>query len=102
MEHFCKNNDDGVEYYSKFNKPKDKHGYFNFIGVTKDEVDTALANGTGVLFESRQALKQNLAYWFQRRAAYPSTEEQLDKLYHDGYDAWKASIQAVKNQFPKP
>lgn len=33
---------------------------------------------------------------------YPSIEEQLDILYHQGYDGWKNSIKAVKDKFPKP
>ena len=37
-----------------------------------------------------------------RAAAYPSYAEQFDILFHDGYDAWKAVIQAVKDQHPKP
>lgn len=37
-----------------------------------------------------------------RAKAYPSIADQLDTLYHGGYDAWKATIEAVKNQFPKP
>ncbi len=37
-----------------------------------------------------------------RKAAYPTFADQFDLLYHGGYDAWKASIDAVKNQFPKP
>jgi hypothetical protein len=41
-------------------------------------------------------------YAQERAQAYPSIVDQLDLLYHDGYDAWKAEIQAVKNQFPKP
>lgn len=41
-------------------------------------------------------------YQRQRAAAYPSIVDQLDTLYHGGYDAWKASIAAVKQQFPKP
>lgn len=41
-------------------------------------------------------------YQRQRAAAYPSITDQLDTLYHGGYDAWKASIAAVKQQFPKP
>ena len=36
-----------------------------------------------------------------RSAAYPSFAEQFDTLYHGGYDAWKSSIQSVKDQFPK-
>lgn len=38
----------------------------------------------------------------KRAAAYPSIADQLDTLYHGGYDAWKATITAVKEEFPKP
>jgi len=41
------------------------------------------------------------AYKYQRAAEYPSVTEQLDTLYHGGYDAWKAQIQAVKDRYPK-
>jgi hypothetical protein len=41
-------------------------------------------------------------YVEQRRAAYPSVVDQLDTLYHGGYDAWKATIQQVKDEIPKP
>lgn len=37
-----------------------------------------------------------------RAAAYPSYGEQFDILFHQGYDAWKAVIQKVKDQHPKP
>jgi hypothetical protein len=41
-------------------------------------------------------------YKYKRAAAYPSIQDQLDTLYHGGYDAWKATITAVKEEFPKP
>jgi hypothetical protein len=41
------------------------------------------------------------AYKYARAAEYPSITDQLDTLYHGGYDAWKAQIQAVKERFPK-
>lgn len=41
-------------------------------------------------------------YQFDRAQAYPSITDQLDTLYHGGYDAWKATITAVKEEFPKP
>jgi hypothetical protein len=41
-------------------------------------------------------------YQRQRATAYPSIADQLDTLYHGGYDAWKATITAVKEEFPKP
>jgi hypothetical protein len=41
------------------------------------------------------------AYKYLRAAEYPSITEQLDTLYHGGYDAWKAEIQAIKDKYPK-
>lgn len=41
------------------------------------------------------------AYKYKRAAEYPSIVDQLDTLYHGGYDAWKATIQAVKDKYPK-
>jgi hypothetical protein len=41
-------------------------------------------------------------YVEQRRTAYPSIVDQLDTLYHGGYDAWKATIKQVKDEIPKP
>jgi hypothetical protein len=45
---------------------------------------------------------QNTEYQRDRASAYPSIEEQLDVLYHQGYDGWKASIDEVKDKYPKP
>jgi hypothetical protein len=41
-------------------------------------------------------------YQRDRRQAYPSIADQLDTLYHGGYDSWKAEITAIKQQYPKP
>lgn len=41
-------------------------------------------------------------YKQQRTAEYPSITDQLDTLYHGGFDAWKAEIDAVKAKYPKP
>ena len=43
----------------------------------------------------------NNKYQRDRAAEYPSWEDQLDKIYHDGIDAWKADIKAVKDKYPK-
>ena len=40
-------------------------------------------------------------YKYDRASAYPSIADQLDKIYHEGIDAWKAQIAAVKEQYPK-
>ena len=40
-------------------------------------------------------------YTESRRIEYPSVEDQLDKIYHSGIDAWKADIKAIKDKYPK-
>ena len=48
-----------------------------------------------------QAEYEATEYQRNRASAYPSIADQLDKIYHEGIDAWKAQIAAVKNQYPK-
>ena len=40
-------------------------------------------------------------YTEARKAEYPPLEEQLDKIYHSGVDAWKADIKVIKDKYPK-
>ena len=40
-------------------------------------------------------------YQHNRAAEYPSIEAQLDDIYHNGVDGWKATIKAVKDKYPK-
>ena len=32
---------------------------------------------------------------------YPSMADQLDDIYHNGIDAWKATIKTTKDKYPK-
>jgi len=41
------------------------------------------------------------AYKAVRAEAYPVMSEQLDKIFHEGIDAWKAEIQTIKDAHPK-
>ena len=41
-------------------------------------------------------------YADKRRAEYPSIGDQLDDIYHNGIDAWKATIKTTKDKYPKP
>ena len=43
--------------------------------------------------------KQN--YKNQREEEYPSVVDQLDDIYHNGIDGWKATIKATKDKYPK-
>lgn len=46
-------------------------------------------------------IKVDIDYKIARSKEYPSITEQLDILYHQGYDGWKAQIDKVKNKYPK-
>jgi len=43
----------------------------------------------------------NMTYADKRSAEYPSIEDQLDDIYHNGIDGWKTTIKAVKDKYPK-
>jgi len=40
-------------------------------------------------------------YQRDRAFEYPSIENQLDDLYHNGIDGWKTTIKAIKDKYPK-
>ena len=40
-------------------------------------------------------------YQRDRQKEYPSIAEQLDDIYHNGIDAWKATIKITKDKYPK-
>ena len=66
----------------------------NTTAPTDAEIDAEVA-----LLQAEYEAKE---YQRQRATAYPSIADQLDTLYHGGYEAWKATITAVKEEFPKP
>ena len=45
---------------------------------------------------------ENNSYKSQRKAEYPSIEDQLDTIYHSGVASWKTTIKAIKDKYPKP
>ena len=45
---------------------------------------------------------ENDSYKSKRRAEYPSVVDQLDQIYNEGIDAWKATIKVTKDKYPKP
>jgi hypothetical protein len=51
--------------------------------------------------QEEQSYENSLSYGEKRFLEYPSFADQFDKLYHEGYDAWKLSVKAVKDKYPK-
>jgi hypothetical protein len=48
-----------------------------------------------------QAEYDALQYQRDRAKEYPSIADQLDDIYHNGIDAWKATIKITKDKYPK-
>ena len=57
---------------------------------TDDELNTAYT-----------AWKTANEYKINRANEYPSIVDQLDDIYHNGIDAWKATIKTIKDKYPK-
>ena len=60
---------------------------------SESEINTKLAELT-TQYEAKE-------YQHKRAAEYPSIEQQLDDIYHNGIDGWKITIKAVKDKYPK-
>ena len=60
---------------------------------TLEECNTKLAE--------LQALWDAKMYQHNRAEEYPSIEDQLDDIFHNGIDGWKTTIQAIKDKYPK-
>lgn len=72
--------------------------------VTVDDTDGARdvqGNKIEIDITAINAWVDPSAYKRKRAAEYPSIVDQLDLIYHGGIDAWKTTIQAVKDKYPK-
>jgi hypothetical protein len=66
-------------------------------------LSTDIPEPTDIEIETERARLEYLegVYEYRRKREYPPISEQLDKIYHEGLDAWKAEIDAVKAENPK-
>jgi len=48
-----------------------------------------------------QAAYDAQAYARSRALEYPEIVDQLDDIFHNGIDGWKATIQVTKDKYPK-
>jgi len=65
-----------------------------FIQINADEMQR-------LLDEAEQTRLSQLSYTEKRIGEYPSISEQLDILYHNGFDTWKSEIKKIKDKYPK-
>lgn len=72
-------------------------------GGTQETIIAKDSNGNQVNINWTQvnAWTDPEQYKIDRANEYPSIVDQLDDLYHNGIDGWKATIQAIKDKYPK-
>jgi hypothetical protein len=61
--------------------------------ISKEDIKTKIAE-LQTAYDAKQ-------YQRDRAKEYPSMADQLDDIYHNGIDAWKATIKTTKDKYPK-
>ena len=61
--------------------------------LTEEQITTAVSE--------YEAYLNSTQYQKDRANEYPSIVDQLDDIYHNGIDAWKATIKVTKDNYPK-
>jgi len=61
--------------------------------ISKSDIETKMVE-VQADYDSKQ-------YQRDREKEYPSIVDQLDDIYHNGIDAWKATIKTTKDKYPK-
>jgi hypothetical protein len=87
----------------KENVVRDANGEVENIGAWHDKV---LPSGYTQTLEDVVTMDDGgryaaTDYKKRRRAEYPSEADQLDDIFHNGLDGWKANIQTIKDKYPK-
>jgi hypothetical protein len=61
--------------------------------LTEEQINTAVSE-----YETHL---NSIKYKKDRAAEYPSIVDQLDDIYHNGINGWKATIKVTKDKYPK-
>jgi hypothetical protein len=92
---------DALEYFNT-----DKHQWYGWKNLEDGEVYSNLKlNDDTATMPSEEEVNAKIAELQvaeNRRNEYPSIIDQLDEIYHNGIDAWKAVIKTTKDKYPKP
>ena len=73
-------------------KDADNIDYQQFLNDIKEQGYSIIEGPTvGITTDYKEA----------RKLEYPPMEDQLDKIYHSGVNAWKADIKVIKDKYPK-
>ena len=76
------------------------------VTIGGNDIDTCTidwhdGNPTNITIEQIKTKLDETNYQRQRAVEYPSWQDQLDDIYHNGIDGWKATIKVTKDKYPK-
>ena len=74
--------------------------YENIVLIDKTKTIPSEKELTDALAK-QQADFDALEYSRKRASEYPSITDQLDEIFHNGIDSWKAIIKQTKDKYPK-
>ena len=69
--------------------------------ITDDHATKKAANATAASNEAATQTALEATYGWKRKHEYPDIVDQLDDIYHNGIDGWKATIKVTKDKYPK-
>tara|TARA_R110002124_G_scaffold277154_1_gene448252 strand:- start:1 stop:273 length:273 start_codon:yes stop_codon:yes gene_type:complete len=78
----------------------------NVVTINGNTQETIVAtdkdgNEVSINWTSVNAWTDPDQYKINRATEYPSIADQLDDIYHNGIDGWKATIKTTKDKYPK-
>jgi len=76
------------------------------VSIVGNDIDTCTItwhddNPTNITKEQIKTKISQIAYIKKREDEYPTIVDQLDDIYHNGIDGWKATIKTIKDKYPK-
>ena len=73
--------------------------------ITGNDIDTCeiewVEDTTQISKENIKSKMSEVDYIEKRANEYPAIIDQLDDIYHNGIDGWKATIKTIKDKYPK-
>ena len=73
--------------------------------ITGNDIDTCeiewLEDTTPISKENIKSKMSEVDYIEKRANENPAIIDQLDDIYHNGIDGWKATIKTIKDKYPK-
>ncbi len=81
----------------KLDQSNPPHSITEWTGTDPQPTEAELTT----VWNNYQSEYDNNLFQRQRAQEYPPIVDQLDNIFHNGLDGWKASIQVVKDKYPK-